>query len=65
MKKHVNNALYYISKYNTYALIFMLLLFISKAFFSSPFLSLILAIAVYFVMLKTKLIVIESVWNRL
>lgn len=55
MKKNVNNTLYYVSKYNTYALVFMLLFFAIKLFAVTTI--------VYFVLLRTKLIVIDSPWK--
>lgn len=64
MKKNVNNTLYYASKYNTYALVFMLLFFAIKLFIQSFPVSLAVTTTVYFVLLRTKLIVIGSPWNK-
>lgn len=65
MKKYTNNALYYISKYNTYTLVFVILFFISKFIFKSLSVSFVVTSVVYFVLLKTKFIVIGSAWNKL
>jgi hypothetical protein len=65
MKKYTNNALYYISKYNTYTLVFMILFFISKFIFKSLSVSFVVTSAVYFVLLKTNLVVIDSAWKKL
>lgn len=65
MKKHINNTLYYVSKYNTYVLVFMLLFFVIKSFIHSFLVSLVVTIVAYFVLLKTKFIVIGSAWDKL
>nr|DAS11274.1 MAG TPA: hypothetical protein [Caudoviricetes sp.] len=65
MKKYTNNALYYISKYNTYALVFVILFFISKIIFKSLSVSFVVTSAVYFVLLKTNVVVIDSAWKKL
>ena len=65
MKRYINNTLYYISKYNMYALVFMVLFFISIILFKTLVVSLVATTTVYFVLLKTKLIVIGSPWDKI
>lgn len=65
MKRYINNTLYYVSKYNMYALVFMVLFFISIILFKTLVVSLVATTTVYFVLLKTKLIVIGSPWDKI
>ena len=65
MKRYINNTLYYISKYNTYALVFMILFFISSIFFKYLSVSVVVTAIVYFVLLRYKFIVIGSTWDKL